>query len=62
VWQDAVVGGKQYGISGNVDHNYWGTFLPFPTDTPPTPIMKEFTLTVELNSSKYSRTVKLEKI
>ena len=61
VWQDAVVGGKQYGISGNVDHNYWGTFLPFPEDTPPTPVTKDFTIAVEFDSSKYSNTVKLEK-
>ena len=65
VWQDAVTGGVPFGIKGNVDHNYWGTALPFPDDNPPTPppvTTKEFTITTELNSSKYSSKVKLEKI
>ena len=66
VWQNAIVGGGQYGITGAVDHNFWMTSVPFPGDepTPPPPPVttKEFTITVEYDSKKYAGNARLEKI
>ena len=51
VWQDAVTGGAKYGISGHdVDHNIWGTFLPFPGDepVPPPPVTDKIEVTIAI--------------
>ena len=37
IWQDGVVSGAPYGITGEVDHNRWGNLFPFPGDEPPPP-------------------------
>ena len=57
IWQNAVTSGVPYGISGNVDHNYWGTFLPFPGDVPVPPPDPEEELKInyiKINGETYS--------
>jgi len=37
-WQKGVVDGAQYGVTGKVDYNEWGTSLPWPgNEEPPVP-------------------------
>ncbi len=46
VWQDKVEDGAPYGIVGQLDHDVWGTAVPFPGDTPVPPVDHVFTVTV----------------
>ena len=36
IWQDGVVEGAPYGIVGQVDHDVWGPYMPFPGSQPAT--------------------------
>lgn len=60
IWQDGVVSGLPYGISGQVDHNLWGYLFPFPggssTSASPSPSVPPSNyvgkVTVALNGGK----------
>lgn len=36
IWQDNVVDASPYGLTGQVDHDFWGTYMPFPGQPPAT--------------------------
>jgi len=58
IWQDKVVPGAPYGVEGKVDHNVWGSKIPFPDVTPPTE--KEIIAKAVVNGETYSGVLKKE--